>query len=149
MTKVISEKEQAELLHVEIRLVADESPDLSYLDQYSNAQTKQEREYYRRGQERKAEYGQTWEMIGIIAVGTVFDPHPEESREIQSAGLWGIESDSGSEYLLSVAEEELADLMEIVRESGCAIPENIEAMKQRALFSFKKKAQNLPVSDWY
>lgn len=49
-----------------------------------------------------------WSFIGIIAEATIkVDDH---LQTVHSGGLWGIESDSGDDYIKSVEHGELADL---------------------------------------
>lgn len=74
-------------------------------------------EQMRIAEERMAAFDRgQWGFIGIRArahcliarngVGTVFS--------LESAGLWGIEGDSGDEYLNSVFEDEKADLLDMI-----------------------------------
>ena len=56
-----------------------------------------------------------WGMLGIRAEATVSYPVSEDSgyrrlETFRSGGLWGIESDSGTDYFAEVKEAELADL---------------------------------------
>lgn len=53
-----------------------------------------------------------WRMIGIRAKATIWVERSNyrTSYEVQSGGLWGIESDSGEEYLNEVFAEECATL---------------------------------------
>jgi hypothetical protein len=39
-------------------------------------------------------------------------------NEVRSGGLWGIESDSDSDYLSSVAREEVSELCRVLRSLG-------------------------------
>lgn len=50
-----------------------------------------------------------WSFIGIIAKAHITTSNGT-TQVIRSGGLWGIESDSGAEYLQEVANEELASL---------------------------------------
>ena len=86
----------------------DESPDLSWLDQ-------ERLEAYKRGD---------WHTIGIRAVATV-TIHDAVNRcthqhKLTSCGLWGIESDSGEEYLASVFAEEREQLRADIQAMGGA-----------------------------
>jgi len=54
-----------------------------------------------------------WYFIGVHAEATVKAKGEGDHcrlEELTSAGLWGIESDAGDEYLLEIAQEELGDL---------------------------------------
>ena len=68
-----------------------------------------------------AYYKGEWHFIGIRAVATIKVAHvcSTTSYQIKSAGLWGIESDSGEGYLNEVYQEECEQLRA-----------DIEAMKQ-------------------
>lgn len=93
----------------------DTDPDLSYLEQsYDEVESAIERARYRRQDlGRLAAYQMgDWRMIGIRAVATIWIQRGNYSTnyELQSPGLYGIESDSGSEYLKEVFDEECATL---------------------------------------
>lgn len=72
------------------------------------------RRYCRSDFERAEAYSNGhWHMIGIVAKATVSRPIGNSARRLetlQSSGLWGIESDSDTAYLMEVAQEELHDL---------------------------------------
>jgi hypothetical protein len=78
---------------------------------------KDRKEAYERG---------AFEFIGIYAVAKVdlHKPTPQGgwqyvgTTEYRSGGLWGIEDDSDREYLKSIAEEQEAELRDILREEG-------------------------------
>ena len=62
---------------------------------------------------RMEEYNNSlWYMIGIKAVAEVYYRVGNTGRLewLSSGGLWGIESDSGEEYLKGIEDEELVDL---------------------------------------
>ena len=64
-----------------------------------------------------------WSFIGIRARATLFVPIGGGSfttMELCSAGLWGIESDSGEEYLASVFEDEKGALVDQLATLGNA-----------------------------
>lgn len=78
--------------------------------------------YALRDKERLAAYNRgEWHMLGISAKATVLipvDTTPGPSWKIQnisSCGLWGVESDSGKEYLKQVADEQVAELRRYLR----------------------------------
>lgn len=90
--------------------MVDESPDLSYLEQdcFNDTEAKEglaRIEAYKRGD---------WHMIGIRAVATIwvqrYLPNYRTQHTMESAGLWGIESDSEESYLQSVYKEECSQL---------------------------------------
>lgn len=60
---------------------------------------------------KRAEAGNAgdWHMVGVIAKAVVRSASGV-SQTLRSGGLWGIESDSGAEYIESVKADELADL---------------------------------------
>lgn len=51
-----------------------------------------------------------WYFIGIKVRVLIHNWSTGNSQSFESAGLWGIESDSEDEYLRQVAEEQLAEL---------------------------------------
>ena len=112
----------------------DECPDTSHLGKYvstpeAGAIDRKARGDIGRGEYRyfvpaNPEYGEDdyqrseslnrgdWCFMGVYAVATVSRPVPHGFRleSLQSGGLWGIESDSGDEYFMEVARDELEDL---------------------------------------
>jgi len=64
--------------------------------------------------ERMRAYGNSWETIGIYATAEVYISGVRQT--LRSGGLWGIESDSGEEYLKSVEAEQIAELKTILSE---------------------------------
>lgn len=98
--------ERKRILNVTIRELPDETPDTSYLDQDEF-------------EDRKAEYENgDFGFIGIRAEAEVQLEANGAIQTLTSGGLWGIESDSGREYLNEVAQEELADLKSTLRAAG-------------------------------
>jgi len=64
-----------------------------------------------------------WSYVGVVAVAHVAVPIGGASfvmHEFRSAGLWGIESDSG-DYLREVFEEERRELKRQLQELGAAL----------------------------
>lgn len=62
-----------------------------------------------------------WTHIGISAEAEIAVPSGPEMAIIQtihSGGLWGIESDSGREYLESIEQEQIADLKQQLKALG-------------------------------
>jgi hypothetical protein len=63
-----------------------------------------------------------WRYIGIIAKAVILVPSnvPESAQlqTISSGGLWGIESDSGDDYLQETAREQLDDLAQQLEQLG-------------------------------
>jgi hypothetical protein len=104
---------------IRIRLEADESPDLSFLEdegRYAGVPPAEAAKYHQQDQERLASYGDSWNMIGIwaeadVVIGGVV-------QKIQSGGLWGIESDSARTYLVEVAKGEYYQLHKILKSMG-------------------------------
>lgn len=143
---------------IRVCVLQDESPDTSYLGEYSNTprdgaidrkgrgdwDTRQyryfnptnvdpehpeyaEADYKRMENLNKGE----WSFIGIMAKA-----HTSVSLDggktwktdfITSSGLWGIESDSGKEWLQEIANEQIEELKEILMEYGF-IEETINAV---------------------
>lgn len=93
----------------------DNSPDLSHLEQsYDDVADPAERAKYRQQDlARLVAYRRgDWHMIGIRAKAQILVQRNGFGTwyEMESAGLWGIESDSGEEYLTEVFAEECATL---------------------------------------
>jgi hypothetical protein len=89
----------------------DDSPDVSYLEQdcFNLASEGKENE----GFDRIAAFKRgEWSMIGIRAKATIIIRRANYAThyELESPGLWGIESDSGEDYLKSVFDDECAIL---------------------------------------
>jgi hypothetical protein len=83
---------------VTFRILPDEDPDIGYLEQpgFEN---------------RAAEYDRgDFGFVGLRAEVTIHDPRSGVLTTVSSAGLWGIESDSGEEYFRQVGAEELDTL---------------------------------------
>lgn len=109
-----------EIREVRLVMLADEYPDLSYLEQDCFAPE---------GAERLAKYGDTWSCVGlrvdaVIVVNGVL-------QTITSAGLWGIESDSGDGYFEQVWAEELAQLTDQLEELGFTAEEISDAPTEK------------------
>jgi hypothetical protein len=92
-------------------LLADDCPDSSYLEQegFEN----------RLAEFQRGEFG----FIGVRAVVELPIPYGKGHilQKIESPGLWGIESDSGDDYLDSVFQEEIAILTDMLAELGVKI----------------------------
>jgi len=126
------------ILGFEVKTMLDENADLSYLKteydndlqlivnsaRYSN-QTVTEykwpmvRRWIDEDHSRLAAYNQgEWVMLGISVVANLVidtklgDTYP---FSIYSGGLWGIESDSDNDYLISVAKDQANDLIDVLR----------------------------------
>jgi hypothetical protein len=94
----------------EIRAVVlhdPEEPDFNSGDPDYAEQDAERREAYRRGD---------FSMVGVVAEADVVIDGV--TQHITSGGLWGVESDSGDEYIDEVAAEEYADLRKILTSIG-------------------------------
>lgn len=91
--------------------VPDDCPDPSYLEQEGFGDRL---EQYRQG---------AFDFIGIRATVELPIPYGKDRIliRIESPGLWGIESDSGEDYLDSVFQEESATLAEMLMELGVKV----------------------------
>lgn len=82
----------------EARIVRDDNPDTSYLDQTDQADGidfSARKRQYKRGK---------FYFCGVIV------KQYQEEEEVRSCSLWGIESDSGADYFRNVANELIAEL---------------------------------------
>lgn len=89
---------------IQILTIPDNYPDLSYLDQAQD-------------RARRNSFGGAWTLIGIRAVATVYMPQGPGAFQrliIPSMGCFGVESDSGAEYLRQVGDEELANVRHVL-----------------------------------
>jgi hypothetical protein len=157
-------KIQPKIRSITVARLQDEDPDLSWLGRYSNTPSKPEVtiDLQTRGDRGRNEYRYfiaansaeetgnpesveqdyerseslnrgDWWFIGIIAKAKVQICDTEQT--ITSGGLWGIESDSGSEYIETVEAEQLNELRYILLNLGCskaAIDAAISARKVNA-----------------
>lgn len=103
---------------IKIERLPEEDPDLSWLDQ-SDEQMGEG--FEATAAERRAGYGTTWELMGIQAVALYLIPLDGNTSTIQSLispGLWGIESDSSTEYLAEIEESEIASVKALLEALG-------------------------------
>jgi hypothetical protein len=107
-----------------IKQMYDTDPDLSYLQQdYTSKEVsaKENRMYQAQDKKRlEAYYNDEWHMTGVKAVAEIhiIKDNWTEVINVDSFGLWGIESDSGEEYIKEVAQEQIEDLSETLAELG-------------------------------
>jgi hypothetical protein len=129
----------------------DESPDLSYLGEYTPSHGSEYIDRQDRGDMGRNEYRYwiptnpdsaeqdyermeaynrgDWGCIGIIAKAEVQFSESSTIQTVRSGGLWGIESDSGKDYLESVENEELSQLADELKAIGCTDRQIKQAMK--------------------
>jgi hypothetical protein len=90
------------------QIIPDDCPDTSYLEQ---TEFEDRREQYRQGE---------FDFVGVRAAVELPIPYGKDRiiTRIESPGLWGIESDSGEDYLDSVFQEESAILADMLAELG-------------------------------
>jgi hypothetical protein len=95
------------------RIVPDDWPDVSYLEQ---AGFEDRREQYRQGD---------FDYVGVRAAVELPIPYGKDRIlvKVESPGLWGIESDSGADYLDSVFQEESAILADMLTALGVTVAE--------------------------
>ena len=89
---------------IKCKIVPDESPDASYLEQ---ADFEGRLTEYQRG---------NFDFVGVQAVAEIAVPYGKDwiMTCIKSPGLWGIESDSGQAYFDEVYAEERATLFDML-----------------------------------
>jgi hypothetical protein len=103
------EQPTAEDIDVEMEIIPDSDPDISYLEQEGF-------------EERFAEFqAGGFGFVAVVAVARWEDRDGEE-QERRSAGLWGIESDSGQNYFDEIFAEEKAQLIAELRNEGVLAP---------------------------
>jgi hypothetical protein len=93
------------------QIMPDECPDTSYLEQDDFTDRLQQ---YKDGQ---------FSFVGVRASVEIDIPHGQGSitQRITSPGLWGIEDDSGADYLAEVFAEESNILAEMLQELGYTV----------------------------
>jgi hypothetical protein len=114
---------------LKIKIPYDESPDISYLQQeYEDSPPEEQEKYKAQDAKRleKLERGD-WSFIGIRAECRINIPGNSSAPfticcPISSSGLWGIEDDSGEEYLKEVALEQVEELLLMLRSLSVVIP---------------------------
>ena len=117
---------RATIASIRLAILVDESPDLSELkpdvDRYAGCTPEEIATYLAQDAERLASYGVDWESIGIRASATIRFSEDQSvwaiTNKIESAGLWGIESDSGSDEFDSIGDAELSDLEDMLAALG-------------------------------
>lgn len=115
-----------------IKTEIDDNPDLSYLTQnYNDVIDDNEREkYLSQDKERLDQYYRgNWFMIGISCYAIAYLPignNNYKMQEIDSSGLWGIESDSNETDLNEVKNEQIEELKGYLTMLNIDIPDNIK-----------------------
>ena len=90
---------------IRVRVIHDEDPDTSYLDQDDEFA------------DRRAEFERgDFAFVGVRAEADVVIEGVTQT--LTSGGLWGIESDSGDEYIEETALEEYDSLRDILKAVG-------------------------------
>jgi len=147
MTTTETTTRKGRIISVKVITRTDTDPDASYLGEYSNTPGKgaidrQARGDMEHGQYRYfnpsmtgAETGNMespeqdyqrmealnrgdWGYVGIIAEAEVVLPGSNVVQKIKSGGLWGVESDNSKEYLEEIAQEELRQLGNELKQLG-------------------------------
>jgi hypothetical protein len=134
-----------EVTSVKLQWKLDESPDLSWIGEYSNTpkegaiSTGRSGRHYRWFNPANPEYGQAefermegyengnWQVLGIVATAEIaYDIGGGSKRleRLSSGGLWGIDSDSDQGYLKEVEQEQLEDLSSHLGHFGIEITAN-------------------------
>ncbi len=143
--KMSESVKRAKAVKIEVKRIADENPDLSYLETTtehhygkdgSNWEHVSEEDiqkiihnygsiwnacmvYAKQDKERLDAYNRgVWEMIGIKAIATIHIPVDGDTVKIQtidSRGLFGIESDSDNGYIQDIGREQIAEVKNHLR----------------------------------
>jgi len=96
-----------------IEHIPDENPDLSFLEEMKG----KDKKWAEHDTKRLANYGNDWAMMGIKVKAEIYIPKKStppswQIQEISSGGLWGIETDSGDDYINGIEKEEMEDLID-------------------------------------
>lgn len=143
--KILEYTKRAKAIKIEIKKIADENPDLSFLEttpdyHYGKNGSNWEHvseddvqkiikqygsiwnaciEYARKDKEYLDAYNRgVWEMIGIKAVATIHIPIDDNTVKIQtidSGGLFGIGSDSDDSYIQDIGREQIVEVKNYLR----------------------------------
>lgn len=121
-----------EVTNLRIKYIEQTNPDLSYLTDHMGGKDKRS---IRLDNERLADYDKgRWRMMGIVAECSYIMPISTNNQtaigqDIQSAGLWQVESDSDKEYLAEIEGQEIEQLKEICTKLGIAWNDKLEPVR--------------------
>lgn len=161
------EKKLKAFVHsVRIKKVTDEDSDLSHLGEFANqsdgkfsiehepgnnrtfnwfnAANVENMEQAKQNYERARTYGESWSMVGVVAIATVYIPFKNgkevnyKTQEMESGGLWGIESDSDAPYFNEVGQEQINSLKEYLQ-TMCIGLKGWKQMCKKAMSDFLLK----------
>jgi len=104
VVEVARKRRSPELSSVRVLVLPDEDPDTSFLDQ---DEFEDRKVAYERGD---------FSFVGIRSEAEIVVDGITQT--IVSGGLWGVESDSGDEYVKEVANDEYGDLRRILKTLG-------------------------------
>jgi len=109
VVEVPRKRSAPEVQSIHVRVMGDEDPDTSFLDQDEFADR---REAYQRGE---------FSFVGVRAEAQVVIEGIVQT--LTSGGMWGIESDSDEAYIKDVALEEYDNLRDILKAVGVSTAE--------------------------
>jgi hypothetical protein len=109
-------KPPAELRSIRVLVEHDPDPDISFLEQ---DEFEERLAAFKRGE---------FDFVGVIAEAEV--EIESTVQTIRSGGLWGIESDSGEEHIVSVAIEEYEQLRKVLKTIGVPTSELPRAIEK-------------------
>jgi hypothetical protein len=127
-------KARAALDSVEIELVPDEMPDVSWLTDPSRYEGEPDAaKYAAQDAERLDAFNRgDWIMVGVRLRATVDLAPDDDGRistiEITTPGLWGVESDSGENYFREIAADETAYLRDDLAAIGIELDADVSEM---------------------
>ncbi len=107
-----------ELISIDREIIHDHDPDYSYLEQDYKDCTEKDAILYKAQDKKRfdALMNGQWSFIGMRAEAKIRINGILQT--ISSGGLWGIEDDSGEEYLQEIYEEEKEELKTMLLELG-------------------------------
>jgi hypothetical protein len=111
----------AEITSVRLTIIPDDDPDFSWLEpdsgRYKGCSPEEITKYEAQDAERLADYGNGWTSVGVRAIAEIRFSEGTSvwavGNSIETAGLWGIESDSG-DYFDTIGDEELSELRDML-----------------------------------
>jgi len=118
-----------ELISIKRKIMDDDSPDISWLQQDYKDCTEAEQILYKQQDKERLESLQNgeWSLIGIQAEAEIRINGIYET--ITSPGLWGIESDSEESYFDEVYIEEKEELSSMLRTLGFTDKQLLETVQ--------------------
>lgn len=109
MLSTLIKREVGNLI-IHVYTTYDEDPDLSYLEQdYDDCTPKEQAKYQKQDRERLEAYRRgDWCMLGVCCdISIKTKTNWVVPTVVGRSSIWGVESDSGENYLMELAEDQI------------------------------------------